>query len=160
MKASLPGSVGGGISVYSNRLTQTVVSRVPGLRSLFRRATDRSGVVWQELLAPAQVGFCGIRGAEVPFASRCGRCGCIGAYCPAIKYVGTFFAVAEEDVSEGPLFYSAQNFPNNPPKLVARGAGVKLLQDQGCLFDATKVAVLRSTDVDRMPNVKVFHQPV
>ena len=77
-----------------------------------------------------------------------------------MKYVGTFFAVAEEDVPEGALFYSAQSFPNNPPKLIGTGEAVKLLRSQGCLFDATKVAILRNADVDRTPNVKVFHEPV
>jgi hypothetical protein len=148
------------ITLFSNRLFEAVVSNAPELRPRFRRASDRSGAVWQELLAPAQVLYCGIRGAQVPYASRCGRCGHLGAYCPDMKYVGTFCPVSEEDVAGGGIFYSAQFFRNNPPTLVATGAGVKLLRDLGCVFGTMKVAVLRSADVDRMPNVKIFHEPV
>lgn len=150
----------GTISLYSRRLTEVVCSNEPELIPRFRSASDRKGVVWQELLAPAQVLYCGIRDAEVPYASRCGKCGRIGAYCPEMKYVGTFFAVSEEDVSGRPLFYSAESCRNHPPALVATGDGVKLLRESGCVFTKVKVAVLRSADVDRMPNVKIFHEPV
>jgi hypothetical protein len=37
---------------------------------------------------------------------------------------------------------------------------VTLLRELGCVFTTVKVAVLRSADVDRMPNVKIFHEPV
>jgi hypothetical protein len=148
------------ISLYSKRLAEVVCGNVPELLPRFRSASDRHGVVWQELLAPAQILYCGIRGAEVPYASRCGECGHLGAYCPDMKYVGTFFAVAEEDVSGRVLFYSVEGCRNGPPNLVATGAGVKLLRELGCVFTTVKVAVLRSADVDRMPNVKIFHEPV
>jgi hypothetical protein len=148
------------ISLYSERLAEVVCSNAPELLPGFRRASDRNGVLLQEILAPAQVLYCGIRGAEVPYASRCGKCGHLGAYCPDMKYVGTFFAVAEDDVSGGSPFYSAETCRNSPPDLVATGAGVKLLRELGCVFTTVKVAVLRSADVDRMPNVKIFHEPV
>jgi hypothetical protein len=160
LRARAPGISPISMTIYSERLADTVCRLEPRFRSMFRSATDRAGVVWQELLAPAEALFCGVRGAEAPYASRCGRCGCLGAYIIGKNYTGASQAIPEGDVPRDTLFYSARSFSLNPPDLVATGEGVKLLKSQGCLFDAVKVAILKAADVDRTPNVKIFNEPV
>lgn len=153
----------GSATLLGPRVAEIVLKHSPGLGRLLRRARDTGGGEWWELIAPADVLYCGLRGvgaSEVPFASRCGLCGALGAYLVPIKYLGTTHVVAESDVSDQRLFRAIGWTGFEHPQLLATGEGIRVLRDHGFRFEASKVAVLRAAEVERHPEVKVFHEPV